>query len=125
MVEVLDKVEEHQYLEIHRERNDNFHHTRHIIPVLLSLILREIQTITGIRFAIFIELNKVSDFLNDCFENAAKSDNMKLARMMTVFASVANSSDKKSDSNPVKRIESLVSFRVFCVFLGFMRVFYS
>jgi len=27
--------------------------------------------------------------------------------MMTVFASVANSSDKKSDSNPVKRIESL------------------
>jgi len=32
---------------------------------------------------------------------------MKLARMMTVFASVANSSDKKSDSNPVKRIESL------------------
>lgn len=50
---------------------------------------------------------------------------MKLARMMTVFASVANSSDKKSDSNPVKRIESLVSFRVFCVFLGFMRVFYS
>ena len=67
----------------------------------------------------------MSDFLNEFFENVAKSDNMKLARMMTVFASVANSSDKKSDSNPVKRIESLVSFRVLCVFLGFMRVFYS
>ena len=40
MVEVLDKVEEHQYLEIHRERNDDFHYTRQIIPVLLSLIQR-------------------------------------------------------------------------------------
>lgn len=72
MVEVLDKVEEHQYLEIHRERNDNFYYTRHIIPVLLSLILREIQTNTGIRFAIFIELNKVSDFLNEFLKTPPK-----------------------------------------------------
>ena len=51
---------------------------------------------------------------------------MKLARMMTVFASVGSSTEKKSvksDSNPVKRIENLVSIKYYLIF--FQSSFFS
>ena len=48
----------------------------------------------------------------ECLENLKNHDQarMKIARTMFVFASVGSSTEKKSDGNPVKRMENLVRF---------------